>query len=228
MAKTDDGRTRIVLADDHAILRSGLKMLIGTQPDMVVVGEAARMSEVAAVIAEAKPHVLLLDIAMPGGTALQTLKEVVGNHAPTRVLILTMHRDIALVRSVLSAGACGFVLKQAADSDLLSAIRAVRQGGLFIDPTVARDLLPFPAPARTPSRNLLSDRELQVLKALAQGHTNQDVAARLSLSVKTVETYRTRIAEKLGLRSRREITRFALATGLLTAEDAFEERPGAA
>jgi two-component system, NarL family, response regulator NreC len=215
---------RVLIADDHAILRSGLKMLVNAQVDMEVVGEAPDGEQAVRAARDMKPSVALLDLTMPGSGGLQALEEIARCCPDTRVLVLTMHDDPAYLRSVLAAGACGYVLKRAVDTELLSAIRAVHRGGIFVDPSLAhvfvQDALEKRGPRGRPLRslNILSERERQVLERIAQGYGSQEIAAQMLVSVKTVETYRARIAEKLGLRTRSEIVRFALQMGLLTSD----------
>ncbi len=217
----------ILIVDDHAILRAGLRMLINAQPDMEVVGEATDGHEALWKAREMKPDVTLMDITMPKAGGLQALEQLRRVCPHTRVLVLTMHDDPAYARSALAAGGWGYVVKRSADSDLLAAIRAVYRGRTFVDPTLAgslvQDLLEKKAPSRSTdrsaTRSLLSPRECEVLRLLAQGYTNQQVAQWIFVSVKTVETYRARIAQKLGLHSRADLTRYALESGLLTPDN---------
>jgi two-component system, NarL family, response regulator NreC len=214
----------VAIADDHTILRSGVKMLINAQPDMRIVAEFGSIAEILAGIQNIEPDVLLLDIGLTGGSGLLALKQMRIKKPLVKVVILTMHNEVALMRSALSEGASGFVLKQAADTDLLSAIRAVHKGGLFIDPSLAAAFVAEKVNA-VPG-TILSSREKQVIQLVAQGYSNQGIAKHLYIGVKTVETYKARIAEKLGLRSRREIIRYAVLTGLLRPEDfPLDERP---
>jgi two-component system response regulator NreC len=222
----------ILIADDHAILRAGLRMLINAQPDMEVVSEATDGHEALRQARARPPDVALMDITMPKTSGLQALEQLRQACPHTRTVVLTMHDDPAYARSVLAAGGSGYVVKRAADSDLLAAIRAVHRGRTFVDPTLAgslvQDLLGRPAAAgvadRGVARSLLSPREREVLRLLAQGYTNQQAATWIMVSVKTVETYRARIAQKLGLHSRAELTRYALESGLLTADSLRAER----
>ena len=212
-----NSKIRVVVADDHAILRSGLRMLINAETDMEVVGEAAEGGEVASALRKTAADVLLLDITMPAGGGLKALAEVRRLWPQVRVLILTMHEDPAYLRSVLAAGASGYVLKRAVDADLLFAIRAVHRGGTFVDPSLAQNLLPQAAPSAGKG-NLLSPRERQVLQLVAEGYTNQQVADRIFVSVKSVETYRARIAQKLSLKNRADFVRYALESGMLNLQ----------
>jgi two-component system response regulator NreC len=209
---------RLLLADDHAVLRAGLGMLLGAQADIEIVGEAANGIEVSRLAAALRPDVVLLDLSMPGPRSGTVIRDVLRASPDTRVLILTMHDDTAYMRSALSAGASGYLVKRAADSELLSAIRAVHAGRTFVDMTRANDALPRAAQAPTGSSKPpkpLSKRERQVLRLLAQGNSNQQIADVIRLSVKTVETYRTRLSEKLGLKGRAELYRFASESGIL-------------
>jgi DNA-binding NarL/FixJ family response regulator len=214
-------KLRILVADDHAVLRAGLRLLVNTQPDMEAVGEAGDFPEAIRLTRAVRPDVLILDLTMPGGTGIQTIERLVGECPATRIVVLTMHDDPSYLRAALAAGAAGYVAKKAADSELLSAIRAVSQGRAFVDLDMsgaqARAALSDKAegtPARGPAPGL-SQREREVLELLAQGHTNQVAADRLFLSVKTVESYRARLMQKLGLSSRADLIRYAVEVGLL-------------
>lgn len=211
---------RVLIADDHAVLRAGLRMLLDAEPDIEVVGEAADGSEVLPRIREVAPDIVLLDITMPRVGGLDALRHISELPRPPRVLILTMHDDEAHVREALAAGASGYVLKQAADTELLSAIRAVYSGGTYLHPSHARLLLDSMAErgkSRQPeaAEPQLSPREQEVLRLIALGYTNQQAADTLCLSVKTVETYRARLMVKLGFQTRADIVRYAMERGLL-------------
>ncbi len=224
-------RIRILIADDHTVLRAGLRMLIGAQPDMEVVGEAANGDAAVRKALETSPDVVLLDITMPGSGGLKAI-ELIREECPTsRVLVLTMHDVPAYLRSALAAGAAGYVVKSAADTELLSAIRSVHRGRPALDPTLAATVVQGALGKRVSGvqargrLNLLSPREREVLDLVAQGYTNQQVADRLGLSVKTVETYRTRLVEKLGLRSRADLVRYAVDSGLFGSSQPHPEEP---
>lgn len=212
---------RVLLADDHAVLRSGLKLLLDPRPDMVVVGEATDGAELLSLVTETSPDVILLDLTMPrlGGLEVLPLLRQQAPHA--RVLILTMHDDQGYLRQALRTGAAGYVLKKAADVELIAAIQAVVRGDVYVHPSMTRSLLEEMIPERDDSGgeealwDTLSDREQEVLRLVALGYTNQEIADQLALSVKTVETYRARGMEKLKLRSRAALVRFALSHGLL-------------
>lgn len=212
-------RTRLVLADDHSVLRSGLKMLLNAQDDFVVVGEATNGQEALDAVRQHSPDLLLLDLSMPGSDGLAVLEQVKRTAPKVRVLVLTMHEEEGYLRRAFELGAAGYCPKSAADAELISAIRAVMRGNVYIHPSHARLLLDKMIPsARQPVPNAadLSERERAVLKLVALGNTNQDIADQLSLSVKTVETYRSRGLEKLGLASRAALVRYALQQGWMT------------
>jgi len=217
-------KIRVMIADDHAILRSGLKLLVNAQADMEVVSEAPDGALAIQAARETKPDVALMDLTMPRTGGMRALEEIVRNERKTRVLVLTMHDDPTYLRSVLAAGASGYVLKRSVDADLLSAIRAVHRGGTFVDPSLASVLVQDvfakkgSKARRTGPVNILSDRELQVLRLVARGYSSQQIAKQILVGVKTVETYRSRLTQKLGLRSRSDVVRFAVQMGLLTPE----------
>ena len=226
-------RIRVLLADDHAVLRAGLRMLLEAQPDMAVVGEAENAEQAAALDADLRPDVVLMDLTLPARpsspntvpSGLDAIRHIKARRPEARVLVLTMHDDESYLRAVLEAGGAGYVLKRAADTELLSAIRAVWRGGAYLHPEHALLLLsatPSTPPgqaAADPTYELLSPREQQVLRLIALGHTNQQVADRLGLSVKTVETYKSRLMGKLGLTGRAALVRYALQRGLLEDEE---------
>ena len=224
-------KIRVMIVDDHAILRAGLKMLVNAQPDMEVVSEAPDGEKAVHTARETKPNVALLDLTMPRVGGMQVLQEMARNCRETRVLVLTMHDDPAYLRSALAAGASGYLLKRAVDAELIAAIRAVHRGGTFVDPRLA-DVLVQDVLAKRGTKvgserpvNLLSAREMQVLALVARGHTSAQIAKKIFVGVKTVETYRSRFAEKLGLRTRSDVIRFAVQMGLLTPET-LESEPG--
>jgi two-component system, NarL family, response regulator NreC len=209
-------KIRLLLADDHAVLRAGLRLLLDAQPDMHVVAEAG---DAPAVLEQARAHesdLILLDIGMAGPGFAETIKRVLCIRPKARIVMLTMHDDPAYLRAALVAGAAGYVVKKVADAELLSAIRAVYGGRTFIDSgRVGEDRQDDTG---RNGRARISRREGEVLRLLAQGHTNVEAAARLRVSVKTIETYRARLGEKLKLRTRAELYRFAVHSGLLEAE----------
>jgi two-component system response regulator NreC len=211
-------KIRILIADDHAVLRTGLEMLINSQPDMEVVGEAADVPDTVRKAVAIRPDVALVDITMPGGSAIEAIERIRRESPRTRVLVLTMHDDPSYARAVLAAGGSGHVIKEVKSSGLLSALRAVHRGRTVVDlgrgAGSTLGVLSEKGAARRRT-GFLSRREREVLELVARGYTNQQVADRLSLSVKTVETHRARLVEKLGLRTRADLVRFALETGLL-------------
>jgi two-component system response regulator NreC len=211
-------RIRVLIADDHAVLRAGLKLLIGAESDMEVVGEAADGAEVVRRAQTAAPDVVLLDLSMPGGRGTQTIGQVVQLTPRPRVLVLTMHDDHASMQAALQAGASGYIVKKAADVELLTAIRAVHRGRTFVDLTRPGE---EPRPRNTPpggQAKPLSPREGEVLRLLAQGHSYREAAEQLGVTVKTIETHRKRLVDKLGLKTRAELFRFAVEIGLLEPE----------
>lgn len=210
--------TTMLLVDDHAVLRAGLHMLLDAQPGLRVVGEAGDAQEALDLAARLQPDLILLDLTLPlldGISALPLLRKL----APSaKVLVLTMHDDEGYLRQAFRAGAAGYVLKKAADAELISAVHAVMRGENYIHPAMTRalldDLLPA-APAHGDPWDTLSEREREVLTLVARGYTAGEIGEQLSLSPKTVETYRLRGMEKLGMRSRAALIQFALAHNLL-------------
>ena len=217
-------RIRVFIADDHAVLRAGLKLLINSQSDMEVVGEAADSPETVTLVEAVSPDIVLLDVSMPGARYTQTIERLVLLAPAARVLVLTMHDDSAYMRAALLAGASGYIVKKAADVELLTAIRAVHDGRTFVDlsrpggaPGGQGGRLSREGPATERPRPL-SQREAEVLRLLAQGHTNQETADHLAVSVKTIETHRKRLSNKLGLKSRAQLFRYALECGLFEGD----------
>ena len=212
--------TRVLLADDHAVLRSGLRLLLTSAKEYEVVGEASSGTETLTLAERLQPDLILLDLSMPalgGLDALPTLRKLVPS---ARILILTMHDDPQYLRQALKQGASGYALKKAADTELLSAISAVLRGEVYIHPSMTRllleDMLPESQSAgKENAWGSLSEREQEALKMVALGHTSAEIANLLNLSAKTVETYRARGMEKLGLRTRAALVKFALQEGLI-------------
>lgn len=216
-------KIRVLIADDHAILRAGLRMLIDSQPDMVVVAEAPDGHVAVDRVGDKRPDVAILDLTMPKSGGLDALHRIVKAERPPRVLLLTMHEDPAYLRTALAAGAAGYVLKKSVDADLLSAIRAVHKGRRYVDAEFADVLVQdaFGSKVRTEPKdgiNVLSEREQQVLKLVAEGFSSREIADQIAISTKTVEAYRARFIDKLGLKSRAQIVQYALNLGFLSPE----------
>ena len=209
-----------MLADDHAVVREGLKALVNAQKDMRIIGEAADGEAACQVTKELSPDVLVMDLSMPVlGGAEATLR--VRRECPSvKVLALTVHEERVYLTQLLRAGASGYVLKRAAAAELVRAVRTVAAGGTYIDPSIAGTLvegfLDAQGTAEHAPQDALSDRERQVLIGIARGFSNKELAAEFGLSVKTVETYKARVAEKLGLRTRADIVRYAARHGWLS------------
>ncbi|WP_322798359.1 response regulator transcription factor [Thermoflexus sp.] len=218
-------KIRILIADDHPVLRRGLKALIEEEQDMEVIGEAGNGLEAVQLAERLRPDVVIMDISMPELDGLEATRRIRERSPFTYVLILTVHAHERYLFPVLKAGASGYVRKTAADEELIEAIRVVARGDVFLYPSATRMLLDdYLAQVRAgyekDSYETLSDREREILRLLAEGYTNTEIAQKLNLSVKTVETYRTRIMEKLHLRTRAELVRYALRKGLISEETA--------
>jgi len=209
----------ILLADDHKVVRDGLRLLIDGQRDMRVVGEAGNGKEALRQARDLKPDVVVMDLSMPEPNGLQATERLKADRPDIKVVVLTVHEDPNYLVQLCKAGAVGYVLKRSAGDDLIHAIRTVAGGGLHFDPTLASKALtgrPGDVPNKEgPRSSDLSEREKEVLILLAWGYSNKEIAGKLGLSTKTVETYRVRINEKLGLRSRTEIVQYALRQGWL-------------
>lgn len=208
---------RIVLADDHEVVRTGLRALIESSPGMRVVGEARDGAEAVARARELNPDVVVIDVTMPVLDGVGATERIARECPEVRVLVLTMHEDRAHLTRLLQAGAAGYVLKRAAVDELVRAIRIVAEGGTYVDPVLAGSVLRGargPGPRSTPET--LSEREEAVLRRIAWGESNKEIARQLGISVKTVETYKARVSEKLGLRSRTDMVRYALQQGWLS------------
>jgi DNA-binding NarL/FixJ family response regulator len=216
------GRIRVIIADDHGILREGIRALVSLSSDVEVVAEVADGRAAVDACKALDPDVVLMDIAMPGLGGLEATLELKREHPRTKVLVLTQYEDREYVRRFLKAGVSGFVLKKAAGSALIDAIRAVHGGGLVLDPQVAREAMEeLGKPEQTSGQDpyeTLTDREKQVLKLVAEGHSNKEVAEVLGISVKTAMTHREHVMEKLDLHNRTDLVRFALKRGVIRVE----------
>ncbi len=214
-------KIRLLLADDHAVLRAGLKALLNAQPDMEVVAEASDGEEAVRKTIETAPDIVLMDITMPGLSGLEATQQIKNQNQATKILVLTMHEDERYLYNMLNAGASSYVPKKAADTEVIAAIRATYRGEHFIHSSMTTGLVAEMRgkekanPMEHLDQDILSQREREVLRLLAMGHTNQQTAEKLYLSVKTVETYKTRLKEKLGLKGRAELVRYAIQAGLL-------------
>lgn len=215
-------KTRIVIADDHSIVREGVRMILATQRDFDVVGEAASGEEALALIEKHRPDVVVMDISMPGIGGIEATGQIKHRYPKINVLALTMHEDESYVFRLLRAGASGYVLKRAAATDLVTAVRAASRGEAFLYPSVARNLIAdylrrVEAGEEKERYDGLTGREREILTLIAQGLSNQDIARKLYISIKTVQTHRAHILEKLGLHDRTELVRYAIRKGLIEA-----------
>jgi len=212
------GPRRIIVADDHGVLRAGLRALLNDEPDLEVAGEAADGDEALRLTRELEPDIVLMDINMPGCGGIETTRRLMELRPNVRVLILTVHEDKSLLQAAIRAGAAGYILKRAVESELIDAIRAVARGDLYVHPAMTRALLEdthhIPAVEREVTQ-ALTPREVEVLCLIAQGHTNRQIADLLHIGVRTVESHRANLMGKLGLRSRVELVRYASQHGLL-------------
>ncbi len=208
-------KIRILLADDHAVVRQGFRMILAAQPDMEIVGEAGNGREAVELAEELKPDVVVMDVSMPELNGIEATRRIADSVPRARVLALSMHKDSVYVREMLRAGARGFLLKDAIDRDLLAAVRSVASGEGYLSPAVSEAVLSDYRRHVTDPLDLLSSREREVLQMIAEGKTNKDIAAALELSVYTVDAHRGRIMEKLNLHSVGELVRFAVRKGLV-------------
>lgn len=210
---------RVLIAEDHAVVREGLKMLVNAQADMEVVGEASSGQEALEKTFDLNPDVVLMDVTMPKLNGAQAARRLKAERPDVRVLALSVHEDKAYLRELLAAGALGYVLKRSAAEELINAIRVVASRGVYLDPALADKVVGGfilgPAPERSPLENTLSQREGEVLRLIARGFSNKEIASRLVISIKTVETYKTRAMSKTGLQNRADIVRYAVEHGWL-------------
>jgi DNA-binding NarL/FixJ family response regulator len=212
-----NGKLRVLLAEDHLTVRDGLKRLVNEQEDMEVVGEAGDGRDAVRLARELLPDVAVMDISMPGWDGLKATQELTETCPQVRVIALTRHEDYGFLTEMLRAGAAGYVLKQSASAELIRAVRAVAAGQNYLDPSVTSKVAGGPAGRRqkinTASGKAVSEREEEVLRLIALGYSNKEIAARLSISVKTVEAHKANGARKLGLGTRMDIISYAIFRG---------------
>jgi len=210
-------RVRILIADDHGLVRAGLRALLNDEPELEVVGEAADGEEALRQAVRLGPDLVLLDISMPGGGGIQAARRIKEEAPATRILMMTVHEDEGLLQESIRAGASGYIVKRALESELIDAIRAVCQGHIYVHPTMTRALLRNAAasPREAEPPELLTPREREVLTYIAHGYTNRQIANRLIISVRTVESHRANLMGKLDLRCRADVVRYAREHGFL-------------
>jgi two-component system response regulator NreC len=207
---------RVLVVDDHAVVRSGLRLLIDAEEDMETVGEAGNVRDAIFEARTSNPDLILMDVVMPGESGLEGVPKLLHEHPDVKVLILSMQDDPRYLREAFAVGASGYVLKEAADTEVVTAIREVAAGGRYVHPELGARLIAAEADAaRQAEEDPLSDREREVLRLLALGYTNQEIAKQLFISVRTAETHRAHVMQKLRLASRAELVRYAIAHGLL-------------
>lgn len=211
---------RVLVSDDHTILRSGLKMLLNAETDIEVIGEATTGEEAITLSGQLRPDLVLMDISMPGMGGIDATAEIKKQHPEIKVLMLTMHENEAYLFRTIKAGGSGYVLKKAADTELIDAIHQVMEGGAFLRPSVTKALVKdylerVELGEARDSYGTLTEREREILKLIAEGHTNPEIAKLLVISVRTVETHRAHIMDKLGIHQRSELVKYALRKGLL-------------
>jgi two-component system response regulator NreC len=210
---------RVVVVDDHAVVRSGIKMLLDRHDDIEVVGEAGNAQDAVFRVRELTPDVILLDLVMPGESGIEVMPRLLKEASGAKVLVLSMQDEPSYVREAFAAGASGYVLKEAADEEVVTAVREIAGGGSYVHPALGARMVTAEAAERAAAdADPLSDREREILRLLALGHTNQEIAKMLYISVRTAETHRAHIMQKLRLSTRAELVRHALAHGLLDDE----------
>ena len=206
---------RVFLADDHAMVRQGFRLILSSQPDIEIVGEAGNGREAVELAEKMKPDVVVMDVAMPDLNGIEATRRLSASAPRSRVLALSMHKDSVYVREILRAGARGYLLKDSIDTDLLNAVRAIARGDGYLSPGVSDAVLSDYRRHVTDPLDLLTSREREVLQLIAEGKTNKEIAASLNLSVYTVDAHRGRVMEKLNLHSAGELVRFAVRNGLI-------------
>ena len=212
-AKTSTDPVRMILADDHAVVRSGLRMLLDSESDFEVVAEASNIEDARRYVRGHHPKVLVLDLNMPGGSSLEAIPAIREESPDTEIVVLTMQQEPAFAREALRAGALGYVLKEAADDELVQAVRLAAAGESYLNPKLGARIASEPPPGPPDD---LSEREVDVLRLIALGHTNAEIGEKLFLSVRTVETHRSHIQQKLMLSTRSELVGYALERGLMS------------
>jgi len=213
---------RILIADDHGILRAGLKSLLCADANMQVVGEACNGDEALAMTLELQPDIVLMDIGMPGNENLNATRQVIQSAPDTKVIMLTMHEDASILQECIRAGASGYIIKRAAEAELIDAIYAVKRGIIYIHPSLVPLLVNKPVKNETHrllDPDALTEREIAVLKLIVQGYSNREMADTLKISVRTVETHRSNLLEKLHLHSRIDLVRYAREHNLIKSEN---------
>jgi two-component system response regulator NreC len=209
----------VLIADDHAIVRTGLRALLRSEPDLQLAGEATGGYEAIELVGKTHPDILILDLSMPDLDGIAVTRQLKPQYPDLRILILTVHEDEAMLREAIRAGASGYIVKRAAEAELIAAIETIRRGELYVDPAMLRVLLVESTKPRTDqpaSPDPLTPRETDVLKLIVQGYTNRQVGEELGISVRTVEGHRANLLEKLGLRTRVELVRYARDRGLIS------------
>jgi DNA-binding NarL/FixJ family response regulator len=213
---TEDGAIRVLIVDDHAVLRSGLHLLLDAQAGIEVVGEAGDVKEAVFEAREKKPDIVLMDVVMPGQTGIEGVPLVLKEAPKAKVLVLSMQDDPRYVQEAFAAGAVGYILKEAVDAEVVRAIKRVAAGEHYVHPELGARLIAAEAEAKAREEaDPLSDREREVMRLLALGHTNQEIAKMLYISVRTAETHRAHIMQKLRLSTRAQLVRYAIDQGLL-------------
>ena len=210
--------TRVVIVDDHAIVRAGLRALLFEEAAFELVGEAAGGYEALELVEKTKPDVLILDLSMPDLDGISVTRKIKPNYPDLKILILTLHEDGALLREAIKAGAAGYILKRAAEAELISAIRTILRGDLYVDPSMVRGLLEESQQVQVKQSDpteSLTPRETEILRLIVEGYTNRQIGQELNISIRTVEGHRANISDKLGLHSRVELVRYARKTGLI-------------
>lgn len=215
MASAISKKIRILLADDHAVVRAGFRMILAAHPDMEIIGEAGDGRAVLEQAEKLRPDVVVMDVAMPGLNGIEATRRLGEIQPHARVLALSMHKDSVYVREMLRAGARGYLLKDSIDSDLIAAVRAVARGEAYLSPAISEGVLTDYRRHVSDPLDLLTTREREVLQLIAEGKTNKDIASLLKLSVYTVDSHRGRIMEKLNLHSTGELVRFAMRSGIV-------------